>query len=116
MAVLYRASYIGEKVSDGLRAAGIPVQWLGGANGKRKFDPAADTVKVMTLHSSKGLEFPVVAIPAVDCMPMGNEDPKKEAKLLYVGMTRAMQMLLMTCSREAAFVEPLKRARARFAA
>ena len=29
------------------------------------FDPLADTIKVMTMHASKGLEFPVVAVAGI---------------------------------------------------
>ncbi|OGA21083.1 MAG: hypothetical protein A3I01_08130 [Betaproteobacteria bacterium RIFCSPLOWO2_02_FULL_65_24] len=36
-------------------------------------------------------------------------------KLLYVAMTRAMEMLLMTCSRETEFVKRIKEARSRAA-
>ncbi len=111
MAVLYRAGFIGEEVTKRLRAAGVPVQWLGEGNGKRGFNPSEDTVKVMTMHSSKGLEFPVVAIPGLGYMPFGDQDALDEAKLLYVAMTRAMEMLLMTCHRETEFVTRIKQAR-----
>ena len=43
-------------------------------------------------------------------------DPKEEAKLIYVAMTRAMEMLLMTCSRETEFVKRIKEARSRVVA
>ena len=111
MAVLYRVGFIGEEVTKRLRAAGVPVQWLGEGNGKREFNPSEDTVKVMTMHSSKGLEFPVVAIPGLGYMPFGDQDALDEAKLLYVAMTRAMEMLLMTCHRETEFVTRIKQAR-----
>ena len=112
MAVLYRAGFIGEEVTKRLRAAGVPVQWLGEGSGKRGFNPSEDTVKVMTMHSSKGLEFPVVAIPGLGYMPFGGYDVLDEAKLLYVAMTRAMEMLLMTCHQETEFVARIKHARA----
>ncbi len=111
MAVVYRARFIGEETTKRLRAAGIPVQWLGEGNGKRGFDSSEDSVKIMTIHSSKGLEFPVVAIPGLGYMPFRDQDPKEEAKLLYVAMTRAMDMLLMTCHQETEFVTRLKKAR-----
>lgn len=116
MAVVYRAKFIGEEVTKRLRAAGIPVQWLGEAKGKKGFDPSEDSVKVMTMHSSKGLEFPVVAIPGLGYMPFGEEEPQEEAKLLYVSMTRAMEMLLMTCHKESEFVRRIKQARTRLTA
>ncbi|MCA9191326.1 MAG: UvrD-helicase domain-containing protein [Planctomycetales bacterium] len=60
----------------------------------------ADVVTVMTLHASKGLEFPCVYIPAIEenilphirCKddPLGIEE---ERRLLFVGMTRAQARL-----------------------
>ena len=112
----YRARFIGEQIVKRLRAAGIPVQRLDEGNGKKRFDPSEDSVEAMTMHSSKGLEFPVVAIPGLDRIPLGDQDPKEEAKLIYVAMTRAMEMLLMTCSRETEFVKRIKEARSRVVA
>ena len=53
----------------------------------------------MTMHSSKGLEFPVVAIPGIGYMPYTHQDPHDEARLLYVAMTRAMDHLILTTHR-----------------
>jgi superfamily I DNA/RNA helicase len=110
MAVVYRTKFIGEEITKRLRAARIPVQLLGESGGKRTFDPSEDSVKVMTMHSSKGLEFPVVAIPGLGYMPYEGWDVKEEAKLLYVAMTRAMERLVMTCHKETEFVKRLKMA------
>jgi UvrD-like helicase C-terminal domain/Nuclease-related domain/AAA domain len=113
MAVLYRARFIAEEIAPRLRKARIPVQWLGDPNEKRKFQPSEDSVKLMTMHSSKGLEFSVVAIPGIGFMPMKEMDAREEAKLLYVAMTRAMHFLLLTSHRESNFVARLKEARAK---
>ena len=110
MAVLHRARFIGEEVTRYLREAKIPVDCLGEGGGKNSFNPGEDSIKVMTLHSSKGLEFPVVGIPGLGHMPYKNQDPKEEAKLLYVGMTRAMDTLLMTCHRDTDFVARIRKA------
>jgi len=110
MAVLYRAKFIGEEIVRELRAASVPVEWVGEGGARRNFNPSQENVKVMTIHKSKGLEFPVVAIAGLGHMPIGNVDPKEEAKLLYVGMTRAMEMLLMTTHRETDFTVRLKSA------
>jgi hypothetical protein len=59
------------------------------------FDPASDKIKVMTLHASKGLEFPVVALVGVGQMPAEGEDEREEARLFYVGATRATQRLVI---------------------
>jgi len=52
-------------------------------------------VKFLTMHSCKGLEFPLVAIPGAG--QMGVEDGRKEAdaRLLYVAMTRATRELVV---------------------
>jgi hypothetical protein len=63
-----------------------------------QFDPAADTIKVLTLHASKGLEFPVVAMVGVGLMPSQGEDERDEARLFYVGATRATHRLIIGLS------------------
>lgn len=63
-----------------------------------QFDPGQDSIKVMTLHVSKGLEFPVVAMVGVGHMPAEGEDEREEARLFYVGATRATQRLVIGAS------------------
>jgi DNA helicase-2/ATP-dependent DNA helicase PcrA len=62
-----------------------------------------DCVQLMTLHSAKGLEFPLVFIAGVEegLFPhqMSMDDParlEEERRLCYVGMTRAMRQLYLT--------------------
>jgi ATP-dependent exoDNAse (exonuclease V) beta subunit len=116
MAVIYRIRFMGEDTVDKFQKAGIPVEWLQESNRSRHFNASTDSVKVMTLHSSKGLEFPVVAIPGIGFMPWKDLDPAEEARLLYVGMTRAMEHLVMTYHSESAFAQKLIEARTRVAA
>ncbi len=54
------------------------------------FDPAHDSIKVMTLHVSKGLEFPVVALVGAGRMPAEGEDEREDARLFYVGATQRL--------------------------
>lgn len=67
------------------------------------FAPGADTIKVMTMHASKGLEFPIVALPGIGQLPMQGEDEKAEAQLLYVASTRATSQLILTSSADSKF-------------
>ena len=60
-----------------------------------QFNPSADAIQVMTMHASKGLEFPVVALPGVGHMPAPGEDEKEAARVFYVAATRATQRLVM---------------------
>ncbi|TQN69594.1 ATP-dependent DNA helicase srs2 [Colletotrichum shisoi] len=57
-------------------------------------------VTISTIHAAKGLEWPVVFVPAVynGSIPhMRSEDPDEERRLLYVAMTRAQSLLYLSC-------------------
>ena len=71
--------------------------------GENQAQAHEDCVQLMTLHSAKGLEFPVVFIGGVEegLFPhsMSSDDPERleeERRLCYVGMTRAMQQLTLS--------------------
>jgi DNA helicase-2/ATP-dependent DNA helicase PcrA len=62
-------------------------------------------VTLMTLHSAKGLEFPVVFITGMEegvfphARALSNDaELEEERRLCYVGMTRARQRLFLTCA------------------
>ena len=59
------------------------------------YHSGADAIQVMTMKVSKGLEFPVVALPGVGHMPAAGEDEKEAARVFYVAATRATQRLVM---------------------
>lgn len=66
-----------------------------------------DTVTLMTLHSAKGLEFPVVFLVGMEegIFPgyKSISEPtelEEERRLCYVGITRARQNLFLTCSKQ----------------
>jgi len=62
----------------------------------------------ITLHSSKGLEFPTVLIPDIGYLPDEKSGVSDEVRLLYVAMTRATNTLMMTSHRESPFMEKLR--------
>jgi DNA helicase-2/ATP-dependent DNA helicase PcrA len=72
-----------------------------------KYDETADAVVLMTIHSSKGLEFPVVFLPGMEenIFPgqrsiQNDEDIEEERRLAYVAITRAKKQLYMTYARQ----------------
>jgi DNA helicase-2/ATP-dependent DNA helicase PcrA len=71
--------------------------------GDRQADVGEDAVQLMTLHSAKGLEFPLVILAGMEenLFPhrMSVEEPgrlEEERRLAYVGITRAMKKLYLT--------------------
>lgn len=91
MCVIYRSYEQGKQLHHAIQQAGVPCQWLGNQAAKKRFDPHDDSVKLMTMHSSKGLEFPLVVIAGLGFMPEEGQDVVAEAKLLYVAMTRSTE-------------------------
>lgn len=59
------------------------------------------------MHASKGLEFPVVALPGVGHMPAAGEDEKEAARVFYVAATTAPQRLVIAASGNGKFVPKL---------
>lgn len=71
---------------------------------KAKRGDDADRVTLCSLHRSKGLEWPVVAISGCNekILPHARaEDIEEERRLFYVGVTRAMDLLHVSCVRTA---------------
>ena len=70
------------------------------------YDKDADAITIMTIHSAKGLEFPVVFIPGFEegIFPGGqtalDEEVEEERRLAYVAITRARERLVCTHARE----------------
>ena len=68
----------------------------------------ANAIQVMTMKVSKGLEFPVVALPGVGHMPAKGEDETEAARVFYVAATRATQKLVVTASGSSRFGNRLR--------
>jgi len=92
----------GKRLATALAGAGLSAQFMTG----RELDLSANAVKIMTLKSSKGLEFPVVALAGFGdgpypYVPAGAQQEEiderlaQERRTVYVAMTRAMRALLV---------------------
>ncbi|WP_373975935.1 NERD domain-containing protein [Chitinibacter sp. SCUT-21] len=102
MAVLAYFNYQLDAIREYLTRSQIPVQ-----TGPQD---TANGVSILTLHASKGLEFPVVAIAGLGSLPHQKSDETEQARVLYVGMTRAMNQLYLTADRESVFAQKARAA------
>lgn len=99
MALVYRYERQAEQAEKLFQRCGIPVKWLkreGNRKGRAPASQQTDAVNFITMHSSKGLEFPVVAVaelPDVETLP--EEKREEEVRLAYVAMTRATEVLFV---------------------
>ncbi len=71
------------------------------------YDSAAEAVVLMTIHSAKGLEFPVVFLPGMEegifpsqMSAFSADELEEERRLAYVALTRAKQRVFALCARE----------------
>ncbi len=101
MAALFRVNSDAQLLRRRLDERRIPYQSSGDS------DPTKDSVTIMTLHRSKGLEFPIVFLPAVEentlphfhAIRNGSHGIEEERRLFYVGITRAREeLVLSSCS------------------
>lgn len=101
--VLVRSNALGEEIAAGLTEAGIRARHVKGD----EVNLHPSYVRVMTMHTAKGLEFPFVVVARVNasCFPQlpkvmsAEELPERvadERRLFFVALTRAMRRLLVT--------------------
>ncbi len=95
IAVLCRTRKLMRPIEAALRAHQVPLQTMG-AQGFRRFDWQRAAVKLLTLHSAKGLEFAQVYFAGLQALPLDDESAEDALRLLYVGMTRATQALVLS--------------------
>jgi DNA helicase-2/ATP-dependent DNA helicase PcrA len=87
----------------GDKSLGIYLQQISLLTDADEKDPNADTVKLMTIHAAKGLEFEVVFVAGLEEMlfPSGmsintREELEEERRLFYVAITRAKRKLALS--------------------
>jgi superfamily I DNA/RNA helicase len=110
MAIAYRTRFIAEQVYQQFQQASVPVEWVNRDSNSRFYKPGENSIKLLTMHASKGLEFPVVLIPGIGYLPDQRNRVEEEARLLYVAMTRAIDQLVMTYHQPSEVVKRVERA------
>jgi len=97
----------GKRIADQLQAHGIPHLLMADRTSKRAYDPRKSQVNLLSVQSSKGLEFRSVIFIGLGQIDTSETQADQTRKLLYVGMTRAKERLLITSSGHNEFTERL---------
>ncbi len=107
MAILARTRYLMPAFERALARRHLPCLSMAAGRLQRD-DWTAQSVKLLTLHSSKGLEFPCVFIAGLQALPFRGEPLDEEVRLLYVGMTRATHELVFSAHGPSPMVEKVR--------
>jgi hypothetical protein len=105
MACLYPEHWIGEKVAQVLTGHGVPIDMA--KNNRNRVSIKRAAVRLLSMHTAKGLEFPCVAIAGLGLLGRHGETIEECVRLTYVGVTRATHEALLTYSSESALVQRL---------
>ncbi len=105
MAVLYPEHHIGEHFARVFARHHIPVD-VARINGNR-VSIAVEAVRLLSMHSAKGLEFPCVAVGGLGALGRHGTHIEDDVRLTYVAVTRATHETFLTYSRASPLVERL---------
>jgi hypothetical protein len=109
IAVLCRSRTQMAPIAQALQRRGWPVESMGAA-GFLRFDWQQPRIRLLTLHSAKGLEFDLVLVAGLQALPWPGESLDEAARLLYVAMTRATRALVLSACGASPIVERVQRA------
>lgn len=107
IAVLYtQRSGMTRRILEALEVEAIPNFWVNrDSESKGALDPQENSVKVMTIHSGKGMEFPIIFVFGIEALKVpaqlvsASEEEWNKTRLAYVGFTRAQDVLYLTYTR-----------------
>jgi hypothetical protein len=105
MACLYPEHWIGERVAQVLARHEVPIDMA--KNNKNRISTKHIAVRLLSMHTAKGLEFPCVAIAGLGLLGRHGEPLEECVRLTYVGVTRATHEALLTYSSDSALVQRL---------
>ncbi|MRT03055.1 DEAD/DEAH box helicase [Ewingella americana] len=100
IAVLCPAQFSADRLTELLALQGIPTVISFTPADKKSYSHRADAVHLLTFQSSKGLEFPFVAVINASFVHKAAEDESVAIPALYVAFTRATRSLMVTCYKE----------------
>lgn len=106
LAVLYPEHHIGDCYAEVLVKRGLPIDIA--RTHRNRVDAGADAVRLLSMHTAKGLEFPCVAVGGLGALGARKDSSlEDDVRLTYVAITRATHEALLTYSRVSPLVERL---------
>lgn len=105
IAVLYPQHWIGEQIARALAKHAVPVDIA--KENRNRVSTKRVAVRLLSMHTAKGLEFPCVAIGGLGAVGQHGEPIEDSIKLMYVAITRATHEVLMTYSSVSPLIERL---------
>ncbi len=100
LAVLFPTHFSVKRITELLQQHNIPHVCSITSAEKKSYSHRGDVVHLLTFQSSKGLEFPFVAVIDASYVHKSAEDESEVIPALYVAFTRATRSLMVTCYRE----------------
>lgn len=108
IAVLVTRKWDIGRVVAALTSADVPYRTIY-PNQADDLDLAAPSVKILTVHSAKGYEFPVVFLIGLEHLTAdGSSRAAQESRSGYVGFTRAKDQLVLTYTRDNLYLERVR--------
>jgi superfamily I DNA/RNA helicase len=105
MACLYPEHWIGERVAQIFSKHGVPIDVA--KNNGNKVSTKRMAVRLLSMHTAKGLEFPCVGVAGLGLLGRHGEPVEDSIRLTYVAVTRATHEVLLTYSSESELVQRL---------
>ncbi|MBN1832226.1 MAG: NERD domain-containing protein [Deltaproteobacteria bacterium] len=97
------------RILNKLETSGIPAFWVSqDARSKEMYDITTDRVSLISVHSSKGLDFDLVYLIGIDHIASTEETKEALNSLVYVAMTRAKYRLVIPYIEETELIKRMK--------
>ena len=97
------------RILSKLETSGIPTTWISqDVRSKEMYDITTDRVSLISIHSSKGLDFDLVYLVGIDHIRAMKDTKKSLISLVYVAMTRAKYRLVIPYVEETELIKRIK--------
>ena len=93
-----------------LETSGIPAFWVSqDVRSKEMYDITTDRVSLISIHSSKGLDFDLVYLVGIDHIRRTEDTKEALIAIIYVAMTRAKYRLVIPYVEETEIIKLIKK-------